>query len=101
MDNIDRTDHEAISFIISPLVSHDCQNFCFLCNYKKADFEEFSACIPWDIIDFSGDIEVSWSLWKDLFLSAVDSTVPKVKWKQHKVKHWCNSATDSSKDIML
>ena len=49
--------------------------------------------VPWDVIDFSGDIEVSWSMSKDLFFSAVDMVVPKTKWKKHKVKHWFHADT--------
>jgi len=41
MDAIDGTDDGAISFIISPSVSCDCQNLCFLYIYKRADFKEF------------------------------------------------------------
>ena len=27
-------------------------------------------------------------MWKDLYLSAIDQTVPKLKWSRRKVKHW-------------
>jgi len=41
-----------------------------------------------DIIDFGGDIDASWSMWKDLFFSAVDGAVPKSQWKNHKRQQW-------------
>jgi len=86
--NLNGTDHEAISFNISVSVnsSHQCPYFLY--NYKKADFDHLKSVlshVPWDVIDFSGDIEVSWSMWKDLFFSAVDMVAPKTKWKKHKV----------------
>ena len=27
-------------------------------------------------------------MWKDLYLSAIDQTVPKLKWSRRRVKHW-------------
>ena len=32
-------------------------------------------------------------MWKDLFLSAVDQTVPKLRWTRRKVKHWFSQGT--------
>jgi len=63
---------------------------CYLYNYSKIDQDHFTfSCPPWHLIDYNSDIEISnWAMWKDLFLSAVDESVPKLLWKQRKVKHW-------------
>ena len=95
-DNINGTDHEAVSFIISVPNASSHQHSRYLYNFKRADFDHLKSVLshaPWDMIDFSGDIETSWCMWKDLFLSAVDMAVPKTKWKKHKVKHWFHSDT--------
>ena len=34
-------------------------------------------------------------MWKDLYLSAIDQTVPKLKWHRRKVKHWFSHDTIS------
>ena len=51
--------------------------------------------IPWNLIDCGGDIELSWAMWKDLYLSTIDQTVPKLKWHHRKVKHWFSHDTIS------
>ena len=49
------------------------------------DFDHLKSHVPWDVIDFSGDIEVSWSMWKDLFFSAVDMVAPKTSGRNIKL----------------
>ena len=49
----------------------------------------------WNLIDYDRNIELSWAMWKDLYLSAIDQTVPKLKWHRQKVKHWFNHDTIS------
>ena len=42
--------------------------------YKKADFAYFIALLNhvlWYLIDYTDDIETSWSMWKDLFHTSV------------------------------
>ena len=56
-------------------------------------FNSIFSKIPWCKIDYTGDIELSWSMWKYLFPSAVDSTIPKVRWKSRKRKHWLSPST--------
>ena len=61
-----------------------------LYNYKKADFCAFLEVlsrVPWSQLNFDDDIETAWTCWKDFF-AAVDSIIPKTRWKQSKVKHW-------------
>ena len=51
--------------------------------------------VPWNLFDYDGDIKLSWAMWKDLYLSAIDQTVPKLKWHCYKVKHWFSHDTIS------
>ena len=95
VDNLPGTDHEAIQFtlIVAPPKQIHCSRFLY--NYKKADlalFHEVLSRIPWHCIP-SGDIDESWSMWKDLFFCAADSAIPKVRWKKSKVKHWFSHDT--------
>ena len=43
--------------------------------------------IPWNCIS-GRDVEEAWSLWKDLFFSAADAAIPKIRWKRSKMKYW-------------
>jgi len=97
-DNLPSTDHFAIEFSLS--VNIPTQSRCrrTLYNYKKADFNLFREVlshIPWDITRDSDDIEYSWSLWKDLFFSAVNQCVPTISWKRKKMKYWFSDTTVS------
>ena len=51
--------------------------------------------IPWYMIDYDAGVELSWAMWKDLYLLAIDQTVPKLKWNHHKFKHWISHDTIS------
>ena len=98
VDNLPGTDHDAVHFIISvdTVKSRSCQHYLY--NYKRANFEYFESLlsrVPWNTIDFESDIETSWAMWKDLFFSVIDLTIPKTKWKQRKVKYWFGSDTIS------
>ena len=62
-----------------------------LYNYSDIDLTHFKSVFsrtPWNVIDDNSDIELSWAMWKDLFLCALDLTTPKTKWKPRKLKHW-------------
>ena len=90
-DNIPGTDHDAVKFIISTAACPKVISSPYLYNYQKIDQDYFVSiflCVPWQLIDHDVDIELSWAMWKDLYLSAVDQTVPKLKCSRHKVKHW-------------
>ena len=57
-DNINGTDHEAVSFIISDPNASSHQHSRYLYYYKRADFDHLESVLshtPWDMIDFSGD----------------------------------------------
>ena len=56
-------------------------------------FLEIISRVPWRIIESASDIEESWQLFKDLFFSVVDMTIPRVKWKKYKLKHWFSHET--------
>ena len=44
--------------------------------------------VPWNTIEAADSIESSWGLFKYLFFTAVDSFVPKLRWRLKKFKHW-------------
>ena len=95
-DNLRGTDHDAIIFSVTTVSPSPSTNPRFLYNYNSIDLTHFNSIfssIPWNIIDHGNDIELSWSMWKDLFLSAIDSTIHKTKWKSRKVKHWFSPST--------
>ena len=90
-DNIPGTDHDAIRFNAAIVTYPKVTPSRYLYNYKKIDQDHFVSifsCVPWQMIDYNADIELSWAVWKDIYLSAIDQTVPKVK-------HWFSSDTIS------
>ena len=90
VDNLPSTDHNAVKFTLC--AAHALQTPCkrSLYNYKRADLSlllDTLPHIPWTIIESDNDIEDSWQQFKDLFLTAVEVTVPCLQWRQ-KLKHW-------------
>ena len=82
IDNLPSTDHDAIHFTLNVTVSLESPCKRVLYNYKRADmsaFLETLSRVPWHIIESASDIEESWQLFKDLFFSVVDMTIPRVK----------------------
>ena len=97
-DNLPGTDHDAVNFVIEAEVNAKNIPPRYLYDYSKIDQEHFATIfsrVPWDLIDYDSDIEVSWAMWKDLFLSAIDESVPKLKWNRRKIKHWFSQDTIS------
>lgn len=85
VDNLPSTDHDAIHFMLNITVSLESPCKRVLYNYKRADmsvFLETLSHVPWHIIKSASDIEELWQLFKDLFFSVVDMTIPCVKWKK-------------------
>ena len=66
----------------------------FVYDFKKADFEglrqPFSA-IQLDMGFDEHDIDQSWESWRDLFLNAIDSLIPKINLKDAKSLKWIES----------
>ena len=65
------------------------------CSYHKADIDLFCDTLqhlPWNCVS-SSDIEEAWLLWKDMFLGAADASIPKVRWRRSKMKHWFSYET--------
>ena len=95
VDNLPGTDHDAVEFVVSSSVVN-VQPDRVLYNYTKADFSEYLEVlsrVPWDCIPFDSDVEYAWACWKDLFFSVVSATIPTVKWRQSKMKHWFSPET--------
>ena len=54
----------------------------------------FLLCSPLPLgLSLTTLVTFNWSMWKDLFLSTIDSAIPKVKWTPRKIKHWFSSST--------
>ena len=49
------------------------------------------------LVEGTSDIEESWQLFEDLFLSALNVSVPHIQWRRRKLKHWSDNSFDSSK----
>ena len=95
-DNIPGTNHDAIRFNVAVVTYPKVTPSRYLYNYQKINQNHFVSIfsrVPWQMIDYNADVELSWAMWKDLYLSAIDQTVPKLKWNCHKVKHWFSSDT--------
>ena len=91
VDNLPLTDHDAVKFTLcaADALQTPCKRSLY--NYKKADLSlllDTLSHIPWTIIESASDVEDSWQQFKDLFLTAVEVTVPRVQWRQRKLKHW-------------
>ena len=96
VDNLPLTDHDAVQFTLNVITSPQTPCKRSLYNYKKADLlllRDILSHIPWSIIEGTGDIEDSWQLFKDLFLSAVNMSVPRLQWRRKKLKHWFSYQT--------
>ena len=89
---------------VSWFESHLSCSFVFLLffflrfiNHKPSarnELKEVVSSVSWDVVDFDADdIELPWSQWKDLFFSAVNYVVPRVKWSRRKMKHWFSEST--------
>ena len=91
MYSLPSTDHDAVHFMLNVVVppQSPCKRIFY--NYKKADmsvFLETLSHVPWHLIENATDIKESWQLFKDLLFSVVDMTIPHLKWKKRKLKHW-------------
>ena len=97
-DNLPGTDHDAVRFNVAMVTCPNVTPSRYLYNYQKIDQDHFVSIfsrVPWQMIDYNANIELSWAMWKDLYLSAIDQTVPKLKWNRRKVKHWFSNDTIS------
>ena len=95
VDSLPGTDHEAIYFELTTTPQTQKNHARYLYNYHKADFDLFCETlrhVPWNCTS-SSDVEEAWSLWKDMFFSAADAAIPKVRWKRSKMKHWFSYET--------
>ena len=96
VDNLPHTDHDAVQFILNVVAPPQTSCKRSLFNYKKADLSllcDILSHVPWNIIESNGDVEESWQLFKDLFMSAVNMSVPRVQWRRKKLKHWFSYQT--------
>ena len=95
VDSLPGTDHEAIYFELTTTPQTQKNRARYLYNYHKADFDLFCETlrhVPWNCTS-SSDVEEAWSLWKDMFFSAADAAIAKVRWKRSKMKHWFSYET--------
>ena len=95
VDSLPGTDHEAIHFVITAVPQTQRDSPRYLYNYHKADLNLFCDTLhhmPWNCIS-SSDVEEAWSLWKDMFFSAADAAIPRVRWRRSRMKHWFSYET--------
>jgi len=74
IDNLLHTDHNPIQFMLNAVSPPQLHHQRVLYNYKKADLSllcDTLSHVSWNIIEGTCDIEESWQLFKDLFLSAI------------------------------
>ena len=91
VDNLPGTDHDAVQFVVSfiPVASvtqSGPPRLVLVCSWMS--FHIFLG-----IVSLDTDVEYAWACWKDLFFSAVSMTVPTVKLRQSKMKHWFSPET--------
>ena len=94
-DNLPLIDHDAVQFNLNVVTLPQTPKRS-LYNYKKADLSllrDILSHVPWNINEDTGNIEESWQLFKDLFMSAVNMSVPHVQWRRKKLKHWFSYQT--------
>ena len=73
------TDHLGVQFKIKTILKRE-RIARYVYNFKKADFEglkQFLSVTQLDIGFVENDIDQTWESWRDLFLNAVDSHIPK------------------------
>ena len=61
----------------------------YIANYKKADMLllcDILSRIPWNIIEGTSDVEDLWQLFKDLFLSAENMSVPRLTMEKEEIE---------------
>ena len=90
VDNLPLTDHDAVKFSLCAVDALQTSCKRSLYNYKKADLSllvDTLSHIPWTVIESACDIEDSWQQFKDLCLTAVEVSVPRVRWRRRKLKH--------------
>ena len=90
------TDHDAVQFTLNVVTPPQTPCKRSLYNYKKADLSllrDILSHVPWNIIEDTGNVEESWQLFKDLFMSTVNMSVPRVQWRRKKLKHWFSYQT--------
>ena len=82
VDNLLLTNYDAVRFTLNVVIPPQTSGKRSLFSYKKADLLllcDTLSHVPWNIIESTGDIEESWQLFKDLFVSTVNTSVPHVQ----------------------
>ena len=89
-DTLLSTDHLGISFFMKTPV-HSKRFSRTVYNFKSADLDglkETLLTIPLNVCFDDNDVNLCWERWRDLFLSAVDTFVPKIKINDSKSPKW-------------
>lgn len=84
------TDHLGVSFLIKTKVKRE-RVVRYAYDLKKANFDALGQAIsvaPLDVGFDESDVDLCWESWRDLFLNAVESFIPKVKLKNAKSPRW-------------
>ena len=87
------SDHLGVQFDIKTLTKRE-RVPRYVYDFKKADFEGLRRSISVTQLDIGydeNDIDQSWESWRDLFLNAVESFIPKIRLKDAKSPKWIDS----------
>ena len=88
------SDHMIITFEIIVPPKHIKPFKRYFYNYKDADFAELRnllKIVPWDLAYEEDDMELSTTKWKDLFHTAADDCVPKIKVRSANSAPWIDT----------
>ena len=86
-------DHLGVQFYIKTITKR-AHVSCFVYDFKKGDFgglRQSLSAIQLDMGFDEDDIDQSWESWRDLFLNAVETFIPKIKLKDAKSPKWIDS----------
>ena len=90
------TDHSAVAFDLMTSIPKLPPFKRLLYNYKKANFDAFTDLLShtsWNFLNSVTDLNSTWSQWKNIFLQVADASIPKIRWKKKKLKHWFSPLT--------
>ena len=90
------TDHSAVAFDLITSIPKLPPFKRHLYNYNKANFDAFNDLLPrtsWNFLNSVTDLNSAWSQWKNIFIQVADASIPKVRWRKRKLKHWFSPLT--------
>ena len=87
------SDHNSINLFLSSSSHMGRKSEKLAYSFRKADWEHLQNllnCTPWHCAFLENNIDLVWSAWSDLLLSAVDECIPKHQVKRSTNAPWIN-----------